>query len=1134
MIKIPYVIDNQTLLMSDLLNDLLCEFEGRSMDVASAYFTLEGFNLLCKGLNKLKSFRFLIGAEPHEGKDIGLEPVDRRIKGLIRKDFEDMPFDEKRLRQVEDLIQYLHKDDVLVHLYEKGFLHAKCWIFYGDRSEHELPLFDRLMPIIGIAGSSNFTHSGLTSNKELNLAHKVVLSPDEIDDCIAKRAVEWMQSDKSSPRITDLNRQMIKSEVGARAILELADWFEKQWLDSRDFKDELIRILDESKFGQVEYTPYQVYMKALWEYFKDDLGEELEISKRSAVDLAEFQEDAVKKARKILARYDGVMIADSVGLGKTWIGKKLLEDYAYHMRQKALIVCPASLRDMWENELREATIPSTILSQEKLGQVDFNPCDYADFDITLIDESHNFRNKNTQRWQNIEIMLGMNGKCGRDGQRKKIILLTATPINNDLLDLYNQFNLIALNDKSYFVSAGIGDLHKFFLRARREFKSGLGSISLFNLLEEIVIRRTRPFIKKVYPEAKIKDKVIRFPERRLRTVTYNLEETYSGIYDEIVNGIENLHLAPYNLESYKKDKEDIDEMELGREQALVGIFKSRYLKRFESSIHAFRISIRRALAFLQTFEEYLLDEKLLTSRDFQKALSFLAREDEEDDATPESLADEIDAHKEAKTILESMESVNPNEYKLRQIHKALKDDVETLQLIWDKVKDIDYKEDAKLNELKELLKTELQGKKVLIFTYYKDTARYLYKHLGHPDCKDAQKFRKEINNAYVHRMDGGVSPKDRVRSIKAFAPISNDKPEWKDTDKEIDILISTDVLSEGQNLQDCGYLVNYDLHWNPTRMVQRAGRIDRIGALFETLWIFNMFPDEGLERLLRLVERLMTKIAHIDKAGFLDASVLGETVHPRNFNTLKRIMEEDESVIEEEEQFSELVSSEFLEMQLRNLLDAGGKEMLEKLPDGIHSGLTKIGSKGIFFYFQAKRESEQKLHFWRYYDLKNNSIVDNRFLIANLIACEKDTPRIVDNDIFNLVFDLQEKVIENILSSFQQRQALEVAPRSVDSIQQTISTLIQDYLNHPEVVRTIALKAVRLLAQPMLTVQIKELKKLLERFQREKDPIVLIDEVIKLSEGFSEAQENGTSSRKPIMLKRDDLRLICFDVISGG
>ena len=186
--------------------------------------------------------------------------------------------------------------------------------------------------------------------------------------------------------------------------------------------------------------------------------------------------------------------------------------------------------------------------------------------------------------------------------------------------------------------------------------------------------------------------------------------------------------------------------------------------------------------------------------------------------------------------------------------------------------------------LKELLADDLKGKKVLIFSYYKDTARYLYRHLGDPDNADAAAFQKAGWAACnVRRMDSGNHPRRTGPHRQAFAPKANDKPRTgQAADKEIDVLISTDVLSEGQNLQDCGYLINYDLHWNPTRMVQRAGRIDRIGTDFDVLWIYNMFPDQGLERLLGLVEVLSRKIADIDRLGMLDASVLGEEVHPAN------------------------------------------------------------------------------------------------------------------------------------------------------------------------------------------------------------------------------------------------------------
>ena len=1122
--KVPYVIDNQTNRLADVLNRLLAEHAGRSVDVATAYFTVQGYRLVKDGLDRLGTFRLLLGAEPHAGEDLGLHADAKAVKAALTGDLNREPFTEDTLRLIEDLIRYLRKDHVLVQLHDKGFLHAKCFLFYADRPGQQ-GLFDRFRPVVAIVGSSNFTGPGLTSNRELNLAHKVLLDGDEIEDPLAEKAVAWLSDQSASERLSLKNRQLIKSEVGARAIIELEQWYERQWQDARNFKDELIALLDASKFGQFEYTPYQIYMKALFEYFKDDLDRPAEGVGRSAVDLAEFQEDAVRKARKILARYDGVMVADSVGLGKTWIGKKLLEDFAYHLRQQALVVCPASLEDMWETELGKASISVRVISQERLGQADFAVDEYGNVDVILIDESHNFRNPGSQRYENLERLIGLNGGLGRDGMRKKLILLTATPVNNDLLDLYHQINLFTRGDLGYFAAAGIGDLRKYFLAARREVGDRSSAVALFNLLEEVVIRRTRPFIRQAYPDATINGERITFPERKLKTVRYDLEATYNGIYAEVVFGIDGLRLAPYNLEAFKKKGVEVNELEAGREQALVGIFKSRYLKRFESSIAAFRISVRRALEFQKTFESYILDGKALKSVDFHRAMRFLEREGEEDDALPTSKADELDASEDAKTALGTMPVVDPAQYNLWALHAAVQHDIDTLTKIWQRVKDIKPENDAKLQKLKTLLSKDLKEKKVIIFTYYKDTARYLYDQLG-GDAGAA--FRKKVGNPHIRRMDSGAAPKERVGLVQAFAPVANMRPELLGTEKEVDLLISTDVLSEGQNLQDCGYLVNYDLHWNPTRMVQRAGRIDRIGTKFDTLWIYNMFPEEGLERLLRLVQSLSEKIADIDRTGFLDASVLGETVHPRNFNTLRRIREEDGTVIEEEEQFTELASNEFLLQQLRTLLNKEGQEALDQLPDGIHSGLARDRTKGIFFYFKASDPIGQgHLHFWRYYDLREERIVDNRYLIANLIACNPETPRVVaDYD----VFDLQEKVITDILQSHQRQQSIQAAPKVIDPIQATVATAIQGYLQHPKVDRAQALDAIRYLNQPLPGVQVKELRNAFKVFRNDQAIDVLLQIVLSLKSRYGTigTSDSGATARS---LRREDLHLVCFEYI---
>ncbi len=595
--NLPFVIDNVHHRLADALNQLLTQSAKRPVDVATAYFSLSGYRLVKGNLHQVGAFRLLIGGDPQTGADVGLKP---RLRGEL----EGEPFTAETLKLVEDLIAFLHAEKVQVRLYDKGFLHAKAYLFHQDKVSPLNPA-DRLRPFAAIVGSSNFTGPGLISNRELNLVHRVIL-PDEDprDPEAASRSVYLAQLpgpetvlDPSRVDVPDDARRVIKSEVGARAITDLMRWYEEQWAESVDFKAELIELLDASKFGTKEYTPYQVYTKALFEYFKEELGADSPELGRSAVDLAEFQEDAVKKARRILARYDGVLIADSVGLGKTWIGKRLLEDFAYHRRQKAVVVCAASLRAMWERELASATIAARIVGLEELGRTEFDPNPFGDADVIMVNESHNLRNDKANRYLALDSIIQSHGGRGRDGSRKKVILLSATPINNDLNDLLSQVRLFTQGQPDYFRDAGIGDLTAYFRRARKAVnqKDTAAGVVLFNLLEEVMVRNTRPYIRAAYPNATINGRPVAFPDRRLHTVSYDLGATCGGLYDEIVAAIENLSLAPYKLEAYKKKtaiRDDTEhKWEEGREMALVGIFKTRFLKRLESSIAAFRLSL---------------------------------------------------------------------------------------------------------------------------------------------------------------------------------------------------------------------------------------------------------------------------------------------------------------------------------------------------------------------------------------------------------------------------------------------------------------------------------------------------------------------------------------------------------------
>jgi SNF2 family DNA or RNA helicase len=1129
--SIPFVIDNQQHRMADALNELLAQCVGKPLDIASAYFAISGYGLVKDGLHQVGAFRLILGAEPHAATDVGLRPNAEALKKRLQGDLEAEPFTEATLKLIEELIAFLRADKVEVRLYDHGFLHAKAYLFHQDKvGPHNRA--DRLRAFAAIVGSSNLTGPGLVSNKELNLVHRVILPTEKaVDQQAAERAsyLEHIRDgetvlDPSGVEVPEDARRFIKSEVGARAITDLMTWYERQWADSVDFKEDLIELLDASKFGTKEYTPYEVFTKALYEYFKEELGENAPALGRSAVDLAEFQEDAVKKARRILARYDGVLIADSVGLGKTWIGKKLLEDFAYHRRQKAVVVCPASLREMWTRELSSATIAAQIVGMEELGRDTFNASPFGDADVILIDECHNFRNDKANRYLALDTMIQLNGGRGRDGEHKKVVLLSATPINNDLYDLANQIRLFTQSRPDYFREAGIGDFNAYFRRARRMVRKEdvSAGVVLFNLLEEVMVRNTRPYIRVAYPNATICGKPVAFPNRRLHTVEYDLGATYGGLYDDIVAAIDSLSLAPYKLEAYKKKSAITDEeqhkFEQGREEGLVGIFKTRFLKRLESSIEAFRLSLRRALTFEETYKDYLLDRKVVSSKDFQKAIRFLAR-DEEDDTAAGSVADELDTMAEAKEYIESLPTVDLNQYDLRKLTHDVEADVKLLKSLYDRTEALAAK-DGKLERLIELLAGDLKGKKVLIFSTFKDTTRYLHRRLT-----EATKFLKAAGNPHIRRIDSGNHPDERGHIIAQFAPVASGKNPLPDP--HIDILISTDVLSEGQNLQDCGIIINYDLTWNPIRLVQRNGRIDRIGSPHADISIYNLFPEEELEALLHLIERLNDRISTIDDLGLLDSSVLGEVVHPRTFNTIRRIREGDGTVLDEEEARAELAGPEMLLKQLKDLLNRDGANVLTALPNGIHSGLRREKCYGMFFYFQAPRSGEGKRHFWRYIDAKTHDIKENRYEVAQLISCLPDEPRYIGNQD---VFMLQDKVIEHILAADRETEAKAAAPTAVDPIQQAVSEEIKNAIRRRSVDREKAKTCISFLGQPMGRALHAKLKTSHEGWKARQDDGALVEDVVTLSEQFGKQRAETAPLKR---LSREDLELICFEYVSG-
>jgi|Deesub1362A_J573_1020465.scaffolds.fasta_scaffold02208_6 SNF2 family DNA or RNA helicase len=822
-LSIPDLVDNGKYKLADVLRAALAQSQDPRLDVVTAFFNLKGLEALEPEVHALARLRLLLGKEQEQAFVVGerllAELEDAAARG------------EVTAGEIERWRNFLARDTVEVRRYAKAFLHGKAYIVHGVPT----------LGAVGIVGSSNFTGAGLTTNLELNAVLKQT-----------------------------------------SAVNELQAWFDFLWTEAEDYKTGLLELLE--RFTRT-YTPYEIYMKVIYEALRDKLEQELceKDEKPSPIALANFQHDGYLAAREILENYGGVLIADSVGLGKTFLTLRLLEDYSYRERQTALIVCPAAVENtIWRPWLRQFAIPHVIVSMERMSRRDFPVDEYARrFRVIVVDESHNFRNPDTNRWPNLFRIIT------QGTPDKKILLLTATPVNNTVFDLYHQLRLITRDNRRLLLSAGIPDLWEYFRRAEQNRDA------LYEVLEALAVRRSRQFIRQNYPEAEIDGQKIMFPERELHTVHYSLKATYGAeLYRKTADAIENLLLAPYQVDTYRRElmearrtqvkqlslfempeetsegavkrlqealgwsREEAHEflMTVGRQTALAHIMRVLYLKRLESSVESLRISLHRLHRFLKFFLHALKEGRLLSSKEYRQWLQMEGSDEEG-----------IEGGTEA--FFASLPELPVERYDIESIRAAAEADLHTLESTLTELEQ--DRPDDKMETLKELLSSpSLQGRKVIVFSYFKDTARYLYQQL----LSDPS-FLAKLGHRRIAIVDSGVKPSERNARIIRFAPMANRRPDIPQED-QVDLLISTDVLSEGQNLQDAEIIVNYDLHWNPVRMVQRVGRVDRIGSPHKVIHVYNFFPEEELEDLLGLLGRLHYKLEAINRTVGLDASVL--------------------------------------------------------------------------------------------------------------------------------------------------------------------------------------------------------------------------------------------------------------------
>ncbi|RKY39218.1 MAG: helicase [Candidatus Omnitrophota bacterium] len=923
------IIDNRNEKLIDHINAILKSSERAKFAVG--YFFLSGFEAVKRHLKDLKEIKLLIGnttnratleqlsegfkrlelvkeAEKHmrfvkRGKE---KQIQEETAHNIRESIELMDQTDEAEELISTLVRLIEEKRLKVKVYTKGRLHAKAYIFdYKNVPDQKG---------VAIIGSSNLTLAGLEHSTELNV--KV---------------------------------------YGNNNHEALTKWFDDLWSESKDF-DEMLMVEMKQSWAMHPVSPYDIYMKTLYNLVKDRLegdGKEV-IWEREMPALADFQKVAVRQAIQIIKDNGACFVADVVGLGKTYIGTALLKHFSLVYGNRPLIICPPALIDMWERFNERYHLNARILSMgmlkvdenDKSKNILLDDFKYKDRDIVLIDESHNFRYPDTQRYQILQPYL----------QTRRAIFLTATPRNKSAWDIYYQIKLFHPEDKTE-LPIDPPDLKQYF----KDIENGKKELP--DLLRHLLIRRTRThLIKWGYAKKDekgryyiiIKDHGMEIPKyfpKREKPVTleYSIEKTYKGLYNQIRNIIgkprkfgvvdfsklpeEELTYARYGLWNYvKEDKKRkapyTDLHRAGRN--LRGLLRVMLFKRFESSVYAFRESIRRMI---------ILHERFLAS--LNEGIIPAGEE-------AEYLLYESDQYDESQLINELRKisrKYDPQDFEIDKLKRDLEKDITLYKKLYELVKDINAdnrspEQDDKLFVLIQRLKNDDKLKnKVLIFTQYAETAKYLYENIN-PDRKPE-----------IEVIDS--TDKNRSSIVYRFSPKANDYT-LKNNEKEIKILISTDVLAEGLNLQDCNVIINYDLHWNPVRLIQRIGRIDRIGSEKEKIYSYNFLPETELDRNLGLHEKLRLRIQEIHDTIGEDAEILDKT-EQLNEEAMYAIYEGDQQKIDKYEEEEDLLSITEAEEIIRDL-QLNNPEYFNyiiNLRDGVRSCMEAKSEKGKYVFCQA-------------------------------------------------------------------------------------------------------------------------------------------------------------------------------------
>jgi len=974
-----------------------CEL-ATTFDIATGYFDIGALLALDGYWQKLDGIRVLMGDEvSHSTRQALLDAVARQANQHLDASLEEAKRDDPFLEGAEAVVAALASSKIACRVYNRDKFHAKAYITHGK--------FD-VLGSQALVGSSNFTRPGLTQNVELNI--KI----------------------ESSSEVAQLQR-----------------WYEQHWEDAVDITPEILRTVERHT---AEHSPFQVYAASLRALVADqepgDVAWDQQKSKMFPK-LDRYQAEAYSGLVQIAAQHGGAFLCDGVGLGKTYVGLMLLERLVLREGKRVVLLAPKAVREaVWEPDLARhlSHIGGFGGGSDFSNLTVFNHTDLSrggDFierfdrvaklaDAVVIDEAHHFRNRGRKPVEDDPATWSRYRRLARliqQGERdKQVFLLTATPINNSLNDFGHLIQLFTGDDDRHFLhTLGVPSVQARLNEITRLATKAAGapadvadapellqmSLSEDPLFQGLVIQRSRKYAQD--SQRLEKGAATTFPRRDDPVVVgYALQRGHGRLLDLLDESFQKdkplFSLAIYYpLAFYKGPDAAIDPIEENRQRQVVGLIRTNFLKRFESSVFAFERScdrlMRRLLAFLKRnatdgterrlYERWVLQHADLLDFVAHRQLELLGDEPMEEDEESDDLV--------PAELLDAFERLDPDEYDVPAICGECILDLDQIAKLLEASRAFTAADDDKLAQLIELARERTaSGRKLLVFTEFADTARYL----GH-----------QLALAGIDRMEqiDGSRGIDRADVIRRFAPYYNgtsSKQLDADGHAEIDVLVATDVLAEGLNLQDATCLANYDIHWNPVRLMQRIGRVDRRmspeveaaivadhPALAEDrrrVAVQNFLPPDELDRLLELYKRVSLKTLLISKTLGIE----------RRFLT----PEDDYEALKEFKASYEGTTSpiEALHLEYQQLLSQhpGLDAELASLPSGVFSG-KGASARGVFLCFQLPAlDSESGVftlaagHARWYVRAPDGEISQALTEIAELARSAIDTPRVVDAD----------------------------------------------------------------------------------------------------------------------------------------